>query len=104
MTNNSFDELVEAFRQNYTTNVDNLKARLKASKHQPDMISPLCDVRALARRAYCNHPDLIEQTILTSFIEGLNNSTLRWEQRKARPYSADAALTLAIQLKSYLEL
>ena len=103
---NSFDELVEAFRQNYTTKVDILKARLKDSKQQPgqDIAMFLCDVRTLARRAYRDHPDLIEQTVLTSLIEGLSNSTLRWELRKARPYSADAALTLAIQLNSYLEL
>ena len=103
---NSFAELVEAFRQNYTTNVDILKARLKAAKQQPgqDIATFLCDVRTLDRRAYRDHPDLIEQTVLTSFIEGLSNSTLRWELRKARPYSADTSLTLAIQLNSYLEL
>ena len=103
---NSFDELVEAFHQNYTTNVDILKARLKASKQQrgQDIATFLCDVRTLARRAYRDHPDLIEQPVLTSFIEGLSNSTLRWELRKTRPYSADAALTLAIQFNSYIEL
>ena len=103
---NSFDGLVEAFRQSYTTNVDILKARLKASKQQPgqDIATFLCDVRTSACRAYRDHPHLIEQTVLTSFIECLSNSTLRWELRKARPYSSDAALTLAIQLNSYREL
>ena len=32
---NDFDLLVEAFRQNYTTNVEILKARLKAARQQP---------------------------------------------------------------------
>ena len=31
-----YDLLVDAFRQNYTTNVDILKARLKAAKKQPE--------------------------------------------------------------------
>ena len=31
-----YDLLVDAFRQNYTTNVDILKARLKAAKQQPE--------------------------------------------------------------------
>ena len=45
---------VDAFRQNYTTNVDILKARLKAARQQPnqDIASFLRDVRTLARRAY----------------------------------------------------
>ena len=101
-----FDALVEAFRQNYTTNVDILKARLKAAKQQPgqDIATFLCDVRTLARRAYRDNPDLIGETVLTSFIEGLTNSTLRWEIRKSRPRSADEALAMAIQLNAYLEL
>ena len=102
----SFNDLVEAFRQNYTTSVDILKARLKAAKQQPgqDIATFLCDVRTLARRAYRFHPEIMEETVLTSFIEGLSNATLRWELRKSRPRSADEALTLALQLNSFLEL
>ena len=84
---NDFDLLVEAFRQNYTTNVEILKARLKAARQQPgqDIATFLCDIRTLARRAYRDHPHLVEQIVVTSFIEGLNNSTLRWELRKLKP-------------------
>ena len=101
-----FTLLVDAFRQNYTTNVDILKARLKAARQQPnqDIASFLCDVRTLARRAYRAFPHLIEQIVLTSFIEGLSDSTLRWELRKSRPATADEALTMAIELNSFLEL
>ena len=76
---NDFNLLVEAFRQNYTTNVEILKARLKAARQQPgqDIATFLCDIRTLARRAYRDHPHLLEQIVVTSFIEGLNNSTLR---------------------------
>ena len=103
---NDFDLLVDAFRQNYTTNVDILKARLKAAKQQPgqDIATFLCDFRTLARRAYRAHPHLIDQIVLTSFIEGLQSSTLRWELRKTKPSTADEALTIAIELDSFLAL
>ena len=58
----------------------------------------------LARRAYRAFPHLIEQIVLTSFIEGLSDSTLRWELRKSKPATADEALTMAIELNSFLEL
>ena len=97
---------MEAFRQNYTTNVEFLKARLKAARQQPgqDIATFLCNVRTLARRAYRDHPQLLEQIVVTSFIEGLNNSTLRWELRKLKPENADHALTKALELQAYLEL
>ena len=103
---NDFDLLVEAFRQNYTTNVEILKARLKAVRQQPgqDIATFLCDIRTLARRAYRDHPRLLEQIVVTSFIEGLKNSTLRWELRKLKPENADHALTKALELQAYLEL
>ena len=101
-----FTQLVDAFRQNYTTNVDILKARLKAARQQPnqDISAFLCDIRTLARRAYRTFPHLIEQIVLTSFIEGLSDQTLRWELRKAKPATADDALALAMELNSFLEI
>ena len=103
---NDFDLLVEAFRQKYTTNVENLKARLKAARQQPgqDIATFLCDIRTLARRAYRDHPHLLQQIVVTSFIEGLNNSTLRWELRKLKPENADHVLTKALELQASLEL
>ena len=103
---NDFDLLSEAFRQNYTTNIEILKARLKAAKQKPgqDIATVLCDIRTLARRAYRDHPHLLEQIVVTSFIESLNNSTLRWELRKLKPENADHALTKALELQAYLEL
>ena len=103
---NDFDLLVEAFRQNYTTNVQISKSRLKAARQQPgqDIATFLCDIRTLVRRAYRDHPHLLEKIVVTSFIEGLNNSTLRWELRKLKPENADHALTTALELQAYLEL
>ena len=101
-----FNLLVDAFRQNYTTNVDILKARLKAARQQPnqDISAFLCDIRTLARRAYRAFPHLVEQIVLTSFIEGLSDATLRWELRKSKPATADDALALAMELNSFLEI
>ena len=98
--------LVDAFRQNYTTNVDILKARLKAARQQPnqDISAFLCDIRTLARRAYRAFPHLVEQIVLTSFIEGLSDATLRWELRKSKPATADDALALAMELNFFLEI
>ena len=103
---NDFELLVEAFRQNYTTNVKISKARLKAAKQQPgqDISTFLCDIRTLARRAYRDHPPLLEQIVVTSFIEGLNKSSLKWEVRKLKPENAEHALTKALELQAYLEL
>ena len=100
-----FNLLVDAFRQNYTTNVDILKARLKAGRQPNQDISAfLCDIRTLARRAYRAFPHLVEQIVLTSFIEGLSDATLRWELRKSKPATADDALALAMELNSFLEI
>ena len=101
-----FNLLVDAFRQNYTTNVEILKARLKAARQQrgQEIATFLCNIRTLARRAYCDHPRLLEQIVVTNFMEGLNNSTLRWELRKLKPENADHALTKALELQAYLEL
>ena len=101
-----FNLLVDAFRQNYTTNVDILKARLKAARQQPnqDISAFLCDIRTIARRAYRAFPHLVEQIVLTSFIEGLSDATLRWELRKSKPATADDALALAMELNSFLEI
>ena len=101
-----FNFLVEAFRQIYTTNVEILKARLKAARQQPgqDIATFLCNIRTLARRAYRHHPRLLEKIVVTSFIEGLNNSTLRWELRKLKPENADQASTKALELQAYLEI
>ena len=42
--------------------------------------------------------------VLTSFIEGLRNAQLRWELRKSKPASPDAALALAVELLAFMEM
>ena len=101
-----YDLLVHAFRQNYTTNVDVLKAHLKAAEQQPEqeIANFFCDLRTLARRAYRASPHLIDQIVLTSFVERLKSPTLRWELRKAKPRTVKEALTLALELDSFIAL
>ena len=83
-----------------------LKARLKAARQQPnqDISAFLCDIRTLAQRAYRAFPHLEEQIVLTSFIEGLSDATIRWELRKSKPPTADDARALAMELNSFLEI
>ena len=102
----NFDQLVAAFRTTYTTNVEVLKAKLKAARQQPNqtIAAFLCDIRTLARRVYRGQPLIEEQMVLTSFIEGLHDSQLRWELRKSKPASPDAALALAVELHTFMEM
>ena len=83
--------------------MDILKARLKAARQQPnqDISVFLCDIRTLAPRAF---PHLVEQNVLTSFIEGLSDATLRWELRKSKPATADDALALGVELNPFLKI
>ena len=103
---NEFNFLVHAFRQNYTTNVEISKTRLIAARQQlgQDIAAFLCDIRTLARLAYCDHQHLLEQKVVNSFIEGLNNSTLRRDLRKLKPENADHASTKVLKQQAHLEL
>ena len=102
----NFDQLVAAFRTTYTTNVEVLKAKLKAARQQPNqtIAAFLCDVRTQARRVYRGQPLTEEQMVLTSFIEGLHDAQLRWELRKSKPANPDAALALAVELHAFMEM
>ena len=98
--------MVAAFRTTYTTNVEVPKAKLKATRQQPNqtIAAFLCDIRTLARRVYRGQPLIEEQMVLTSFIEGLHDAQLRWELRKNKPASPDAALALAVELHAFMEM
>ena len=99
-------DLIEAFRQNYTTNGDILKAPLKAAKQllKQGIAAFLCDVRTLPRRLYGDFPEMIDPMILATFVEGLSDKTLRWELRKAKPQTAADALTAAMELNAFLKI
>ena len=42
--------------------------------------------------------------VLTSFIEGLHDAQFKWELRKSKPASPDAALALAVELHAFMEM
>ena len=102
----NFDQSIAAFRTTYTTNVEVLKAKLKAARQQPNqtIAAFLCDVRTLARRVNRGQPLIEEQMVVTSFIEGLHDAQLRWELRNSKPANPDAALALAVELHAFLEM
>ena len=101
-----FDQLVPAFRTMYTTNVEVLKAKLKAARQQPNetFAAFLCDIRTIAKRVSRGQPLIEKQMVLTSFIEGLHDAQFRWELRKSKPASPDAALALAVELHAFMEM
>ena len=102
----NFDQIVAAFRTTYTTNVEVLKAKVKAARQQPNqtIAAFLCDVRTLAGRVYRGQPLIEEQMVLTNFIEGLHDAQLRWELRKSKPASPYAALAFAVELHAFMEI
>ena len=60
-------------------------------------------LRDLAGKAYSDDA-VRNELLLTTFIEGLANSVVRWEVRKAKPTVVEDALSLALQMQSYLNL
>ena len=60
-------------------------------------------LRDFAGKAYTDDA-VRNQHLLTTFIEGLANSVVRWEVRKAKPTVVEDALTSALELQSYLNL
>ena len=102
----NFDQLVAAFRTTYTTIVEVVQAKLKAARQQPNqtIAAVFCDVRTHARRVYRGQSLIEEQMVLTSFIDGLHDARLRWELRKSKPASPDAALALAVELHAFMEM
>ena len=68
----NFDQLVAAFCTTYTTNVEVLKAKLKAARKQPNqtIAAFVCDERTLAGRAYRGQP-LIEELMALDQYSGI---------------------------------
>ena len=79
---------------------------MKAAQQQlnQDFSAFLCQIRTLVRRAYRALTQSVEEIVLTSFIEGLSKSRLRWELRKSKPATTDDALALAMEFCSFLEI
>ena len=101
-----YDELKRLFRQQYKPNADVLKAQVKSLRQSvtwPRCLRLLPDTRDLAGKAYTDDA-VRNELLLTTFIEGLANSVVRWEVRKAKPTVVEDALSLALEMQSYLNL
>ena len=101
----NMNRLLHAFRAQYAPNQDVLKAKVKALRQQPGQTIPAFfrELRDLARNAYPVEA-VRNEILLTTFIAGLSNPTVRWEVRKAKPADADAALQAAVETHSFLEI
>ena len=100
-----YDELKRLFRQQYKPNADVLKAQVKSIRQLPgqDVSAFYRTLRDLAGKAYTDDA-VRNELLLTTFIEELANSVVRWEVRKAKPTVVEDALSLALEMQSYLNL
>ena len=57
----------------------------------------------LPRKAYTDG-GVRNKVLLTNFKEGLAITIFRWQVRKAKPTAVDDAVSLALELKSYLKI
>ena len=82
--------LLHAFRTQYAPNQDVLEAKVEALRQQLGQIIPafFWELRVLARNAYPVEV-VRNEILLTTFIAGLSNPTVRWEVRKAKTADAD---------------
>ena len=101
----NLNRLFHAFRNQYATNRDVLKAKAKALRQQPGQTIPAFyrELQDLARNSYPIEA-IRNEILLTTFIAGLSNPTVRWEVCKAKPADADAALQAAVETHSFLEI
>ena len=100
-----YDELKRLFRQQYKPIADVLKAQVKSLHQLPgqDVSAFYRTLRDLAGKAYAD--DVVRSELLfTTFIEALANYLVRWEVRKAKPTVVEDALSLALEMQSYLNL
>ena len=100
-----YDELKRFFRQQYKPNADVLKAQVKSLRQLPGQDVSVF-YRTLRERAGKFHTDdtVRNEILLTTFIEGLANSVVHRGVRKAKPTVVEDALSLALELQSYLNL
>ena len=99
------DELKRLFWQQYKPNANVLKAQVKYLRQLPgqDVSAFYRTLRDLAGKAYTDDA-VCNEILLTTFIEGLTIFVVRWEVRKAKPTMVEDALSLALEMQSYLNL
>ena len=98
-------ELKRLFRQQYKLNADVLKAQLKFlyQLRSQGVYTFYRTHRDLAGKVYLDDA-MRNELFLTTFIDGLANFVVRWEVRKAKPTVVEDALSLTLEMQSYLNL
>ena len=98
-------ELNRLFRQQHRPNDDVLKAQVKSLCQLPgqDVSAFYRTLRDFTGKAYTDDA-VRNELLLTTFIEGLANSVVRWEIRKAKRTVGEDPLSLALEMQSYLNL
>ena len=100
-----YDELKRLFRQQYQPNADVFKAQVKSLRQLSgqDMSAFYWTRRDLTGKVYTEDAARNE-LLLNTFSEGLANSVVRWEVRKAKLTVVEDAVSLAVEIQSYLNL
>ena len=100
-----YDKLKRLFRQKYKPNADVLTAQVKSLRQLPgqDVSAFYRTLRDLAGKA-CTDDAMRNELLLTTFIEGLAKSVVRWEVRNVKATVVEDALSLALEMQSYLNL
>ena len=101
----SYNELRRLIRQQYKANADVLKAQIKSCRQLPGQnVSAFHrTLRDMAGKVYTDDA-VSNELLLTTFIEGLANSVVRWERRKAKPTVVKNAVSLALEMQPYLNI
>ena len=101
----SYNELNRLIRQQYKANADVLKAQVKSLRQLPGQnVSAFHrTLRDLAGKAYTDDA-VSNELLLNTLIEGLANSVVRWERRKAKPTVVKNAVSLALEMQPYLNI
>ena len=81
-----------------------LGLKLKLSVNNQDKPTPFFSVAARFSPQCLPVEAVRNETLLTFFIAGLSNPTVRWETRKMKSRSADAALQAAVESHYFLEI
>ena len=101
--NGDYDEHKRLFRQQYKPNAQVLKAQVKSLRQLPgqEVAAFYRTLRELAGKAYTDDA-VSNEPLLTTFIKGLAKSVLQWEVRKTKETVVEDALSLALEMQSYL--
>ena len=95
----SYDELKRLFRQQHKPNADVFKAQVKSFRQLSgqDVSAFYRTLRDFEGKAYTND-SVCNEFVLTTIVEGLAKSVVRWEVRRAKLTVVEDAVSLALEM------